>query len=154
MPNEELTISYINNYMDKKARQEKLKWGYNFECTCELCSRNLTAQQQSRSDMIRNKIREGIYDEHPEYKPDKMIRYMEHLYSLAMEEKLDDDSYIVGHIYYFILKSLLKVDNYKKKYDYNINELAEYAITNLSVAYGPRNVLNEFPELEEFSYLF
>ena len=38
---EQLCISYIDASMGVKMRQQKLEWGYGFQCKCEACTEDL-----------------------------------------------------------------------------------------------------------------
>ena len=154
-PNEELTITYLDDFQTKEERQKHLKENYGFECHCELCARNTSDSREAEREANRAKLGEMFEYEPSEETPEDNIRYYEFMWDLARKEGLDNDTVIMGEITINLLDNLLKIPDYPKRYNYNPNQLAISALGNLSVPYGRDSVLKEYPIFTEtFSYLF
>lgn len=154
-PNEELTISYLDDFQTKEERQKHLRDNYGFECHCELCSRNTSDSREAEREANRAKLGEMFDTDRSEESPEDNIRYYEFMWDLAKKEGLENDTVIMGEITVNLLDNLLKIPDYQKRYNYNPNQLAVSAFGNLSVPYGRNSVLREYPIFTQtFSYLF
>ena len=128
--NEEVFISYINTYQSWNQRRTKLKDGFNFTCTCELCSAKMTKEQRERSD--RNLDLIDTWTSKSFRNAEKALKLMRRLFQAASEEGLADDVFLMGHLNLKFVKYLLKFEPNSQL----VEEMKRYALSNLTMAFG------------------
>lgn len=152
---EELYISYIVNYKSKKMRMKKLKNNYGFDCECAICSiRNETKSKliDKKLKIVRKLLADPVeFSEKSMKKLEDLIDVVNNRFTDADEaniyKELTNDSFLIGELNFILFKYLRIIEKYLIKY--KIKDIANYAFTNLSVAYGWHGVSHQYPDLVE-----
>ena len=142
---EELHITYWDTFMSKEERQNHLYEGYGFICDCELCSANMTQEEQTQRDANREKLKLiHDYDEIMSKSPIERLRLLDSVREAAEQERLDDDPLTMGSIYFFLFTSLTELPTSLHEFKYNSTMLAKYAFGNMSAIYGQEDTKELF----------
>lgn len=139
-------MSYVDTLLPKAERKQHLLNDYGFVCDCELCTANLTEDVQKRHDENRAKLNEIYSFNNSDKRPEENIMHLEHLLELVKAEGVTYDLAVIGHIYYELLESLMRIPDYFKRYNYNVTEIGRQVHKSFSLIYGSEFVYGLFQQ--------